>query len=264
MRYDPPKPKLKLLNRRRFLLASCLALPPLAALDATALEPTELKITSQKLSRGPGACRFLHFSDLHFKGDRAYMTEVVRTINRLSPEFVCFTGDIVEHLPFLPEALQYIEQIKSPVYGIQGNHEYLCGARDEVIAPSFARTGGAWLANRDQLICGGRINLIGMSCLAPALAPPQAGRKNILLMHYPMRVEKLDGHRYDLILAGHSHGGQVRLPFIGPLFLPREVGRYDYGLYDTPAGTLYVSAGIGCIGRMIRFNCRPEVTLFEV
>jgi predicted MPP superfamily phosphohydrolase len=264
MTCDNDKPKTKLMSRRGFLLASCLALPPVALLDATEIEPTELKITTKKLANGSASCRFLHFSDLHFKGDRAYTAQLVKTINGLSPDFVCFTGDIVENLPFLKEALGFIEQIKSPVFGVQGNHEFLCGATDAEIAPSFAKTGGAWLSNREQLICGERVNLIGVACVAPSLIPPRAGVKNILLVHYPMRVEKQEGHRYDLILAGHSHGGQVRLPLIGPLFLPRGVGPYDYGLYNTPAGTLYVTSGIGCMGGTIRFNCRPEVTVFEI
>ena len=68
----------------------------------------------------------------------------------------------------------------------------------------------------------------------------------------------------DLVLAGHSHGGQVRLPWLGALVRPQHVGPYEMGWYSTPAGPLYVNPGIGCLGFDVRFNCRPEVAVFEV
>ena len=84
-------------------------------------------------------------------------------------------------------------------------------------------------------------------------------------MHYPAQVKRLGGQNFDLILAGHSHGGQVRLPFYGALFLPSRVDEYNLGLFPTKAGPLYVNAGIGYIGENnFRFNCRPEITLIEM
>ena len=74
-------------------------------------------------------------------------------------------------------------------------------------------------------------------------------------------ADRLGEARFDLILAGHSHGGQVRLPFYGALVLPWGVGRYDLGLFDTPGGPLYVNAGIGTYYFPYRFNCRPEVAV---
>ncbi len=78
---------------------------------------------------------------------------------------------------------------------------------------------------------------------------------------YPELADRLDGARFDLIMAGHSHGGQVRVPFFGPLFLPWGVGRYDLGRFETAGGPLYVNAGIGTYHLPLRFNCRPEITL---
>ena len=88
--------------------------------------------------------------------------------------------------------------------------------------------------------------------------------KNILLMHYPAWVKQLDDGPFDLILAGHSHGGQVRIPFYGPLIVPHMVDEYDLGLFQTAAGPLYVNPGIGWYPVPIRFNCRPEITVFEI
>jgi predicted MPP superfamily phosphohydrolase len=128
----------------------------------------------------------------------------------------------------------------------------------------FVNFGGGWLPNREQAVCGGKINLIGLPCKRPKLIRPRAGMMNILLLHFPLWTEELDPVKYDLVLAGHSHGGQVRLPWIGPLFLPPAVGRYDYGEYVSPMGPLHVSSGIGCIGTNIRFNCPPEIVVYEV
>jgi predicted MPP superfamily phosphohydrolase len=88
--------------------------------------------------------------------------------------------------------------------------------------------------------------------------------RNVFLMHYPAWIEKLGGRRFDLVLAGHSHGGQVRLPFYGPVFVPFGVDRYDLGLFRTSAGPLYVNPGLGWYPVPIRFNCRPEITVFEI
>jgi hypothetical protein len=87
--------------------------------------------------------------------------------------------------------------------------------------------------------------------------------KNILLIHYPAWAKEFK-EKFDLILAGHSHGGQVRLPFYGALIVPFSVDEYDLGLFQTKAGPLYVNAGIGWFPYPIRFNCRPEITVVEI
>jgi uncharacterized protein len=91
------------------------------------------------------------------------------------------------------------------------------------------------------------------------LTAPRASRQ-ILLLHYPAVANGLAG-RFDLILAGHSHGGQIRLPVVGALIVPKGVGAYDHGYYETPGGPLYVNAGIGTYRIPFRWNCRPEITL---
>jgi predicted MPP superfamily phosphohydrolase len=96
------------------------------------------------------------------------------------------------------------------------------------------------------------------------LPPLQSGVQNILLQHYPAWVKKLGDRKFDLILAGHSHGGQVRIPFYGPIFLPFAVDEFDLGLFETDWGPLYVNPGIGWFPVPYRFRCRPEVTVIEI
>ena len=204
------------LTRRRFLGLGLCALPAVAGLDGRFAEPTWLRVTHFDLYPQP-TNRFVHFSDLHYKGDAEYAAKVVRTINALEPEFVCFTGDLVEDARFAPAALDFIRQIQRPVYGCPGNWDYGSRADFREYEKAFRATGGGWLEDRSFVLEKQSIELIGMGLRGVhALAEPQAVRR-ILLIHYPTQADRLDGRRYDLILAGHSHGGQVRLPFYGAL-----------------------------------------------
>ncbi|HZL77296.1 MAG TPA: metallophosphoesterase [Candidatus Limnocylindrales bacterium] len=254
------------INRRKFIASVLLATPCAVVADAKLVEPTWLKVSHQKVGSKP-AHRFVHFSDLHHKGDRRYLESVVKTINSLAPDFVCFTGDIIEEEKFLPEALEVLSGIKSPMFGVPGNHDYWSKVAFEPIQKCFSVTGGAWLMDERREIAGGKINLIGITCshANQAMVPLNLRTKNILLMHYPAWVKKLGNQKFDLMLAGHSHGGQVRIPFYGPLIVPFAVDEYDLGMFQTKSGPLYVNSGIGYIFNYnFRFNCRPEITAFEI
>ena len=254
------------ISRRAFLAAGLLAAPCVVVADAGWLEPQWVKIRRLRLAQGKPGLRFVHFTDLHHKGDRAHTQSVVDMINSLKPDFVCFTGDIMEEGKFLPEALEILSGIKAPMYGVPGNHDYWSRAPFGDISKCFAATGGGWLVDERCVIAGEKINLVGMARLGPAHPLPSTdpGMKNILLMHYPAWVKLLRGQKFDLMLAGHSHGGQVRIPFYGPIMVPYGVDEYDLGLFQTEAGPLYVNPGIGWYPVPIRFNCRPEITVIEI
>ena len=262
--------KLNKFSRRRCLAAfgAALVCAPFASVaDAKWLEPTWLKIRRVRICDGKPAHRLVHFSDLHHKGDRKYLQTVVDVINSLAPDFVCFTGDIVEEEKFLPEALEAISQIKSPTFGVPGNHDYWSRISFAPVLKSFGATGGAWLLDEARITADDRINIVGASCTRPPQfsPPPNPATKNLMLFHYPARVKQLAGRKYDLILAGHSHGGQVRIPFYGAPVLPYGVDEYDMGLFQTKSGPLYVNPGIGYIYTYnFRFNCRPEITVIEI
>jgi predicted MPP superfamily phosphohydrolase len=261
--------KLRKFSRRRFLLAMALATPGVLVADARLCEPTWLKTRRIRLTDGTPTHRFVQFTDLHYKGDREFTLEMVKQINALAPDFVCFTGDLIEEAKFLTEALELISQIKSPIYGVPGNHDYWSHASFGEFAKSFAATGGAWMLDQQRVIAGGKVNLIGAACVSyshryrQATFPVRTDAKNILLAHYPAWVTRLE-QKFDLILAGHSHGGQVRIPFMGPVMVPFGVDEYDMGMFKTASGPLYVNPGIGWYPVPIRFNCRPEITVFEV
>ena len=254
-------------SRRKFLVATLLATPTAALADAVWLEPTWLKTRHLRLGNGRPQHRFVHFTDLHHKGDTKYLKAVIARINALAPNFVCFTGDLVEEQSFLAETLEFLSGIKAPLYGVPGNHDYWSKVSFDPIRQCFQATGGDWLLDKQHQFPGSRINLIGITCnhATQAKIPLDSSLANILLMHYPAWVNNLNGQKFDLMLAGHTHGGQVRIPFYGPIIVPFATDKYDLGLYQTPNGPLYVNPGIGYIyGYSFRFNCRPEVTLIEI
>lgn len=233
--------------------------------EAVAWEPEWLKIQKLKLPADAGI-RFVHFTDVHHKGDRAFLLRVIQTINELKPDFACFTGDLVEEAEFLPEALEIFREIKCPLYGIPGNHDYWADVDFDLVKESFSAAGGSFLMDQecDFAIRGTPIHLSGITCTSGYRPQPRAGAKNILLAHYPGAVDKFNDLRFDITLAGHSHGGQVRLPLVGALVLPSGVGNYDMGKFETPCGPLYVNPGIGYFYANVRFRCRPELTLFTM
>jgi len=250
--------------------------PALVAADARGLEPKWLTTRHVRIGNRT-THRVVHFTDVHHKGDRAYLQAVVTQINALSPDFVCFTGDLIEETRHLAEALELFAGIKSPVYGVPGNHDYWSNAPFDGIAKCFAGTGGAWLLDQQQVTGDGKFSIIGATCLKwqPTFAGATGSSsqtsihanpttRNILLMHYPSWVKKLGGQKFDLVLAGHSHGGQVCLPLYGPVYVPFGVDEYARGLFHTDAGPLYVNPGIGWFPVPIRFNCRPELTVFDI
>jgi hypothetical protein len=253
-------------SRRRFLAAALLTAPTLAVAEAIWVEPEWVKTRHVRLSNRKPTHRVVHFTDVHHKGDRAYLEGVVRKINALSPDFVCFTGDLIEETRYLPEALEILARIKSPLYGVPGNHDYWSKAPWAGIAECLASTGGAWLLDQQRVTRDGQFSIIGATCRSSKQPPIHANptTRNIFLMHYPSWVKKLGGQKFDLLLAGHSHGGQVWLPIYGPVYVPFGVDEYVRGLFHTDAGPLYVNPGLGWFPWPIRFNCRPEITVFDI
>ena len=249
-------------SRRKFL-AGTVALPALAAAEALAFEPAWLKIERIRLNQAPRH-RFIHVTDIHHKGDSEYLKKVVEAINRQKPDFVCFTGDLVEEAEFATEALNILSQVQAPLYGIPGNHDFWSDMDFAAAKAVFAASGGQWLMDQDMELRDGAVRLIGITGTDAAAFTAKPGVKNILLSHYPSGVDAFQSTRFDLILAGHSHGGQVRLPWYGALIVPSGVGKYQLGMYETHAGPLYVSSGIGYFYMNVRFCCRPEIVVFQL
>jgi len=254
------------ISRRNFIRLGVYSIPALGLIDTFLIEPEWLYLKKIQLSQEKISKRIIHITDIHYKGDRKYLKRIVDRINGLGADLVCFTGDIVEEKKYLPAALDLLSKIKCPLYGVPGNHDYWSEVSFKEISECFKATGGAWLVDNIQMTKDQQVTILGSARQNTDILKIKAaeGTKRILLTHYPEFVDKLNQATFNLILAGHSHGGQIRLPFWGALIVPYGVGKYDRGLYLTKSGPLYVNPGIGTWYLPIRFNCRPEITIIEI
>lgn len=253
-----------LLNRRQFLSILLTAIPGASIAHGVTREPDRLRISRNTLNITGTSLRFVHFSDLHYRGDSALTRKVTEEIRRLKPRFACFTGDLIDTPDHREGAFAFIRSLSCPVYAVPGNHDYQSGVPFKEFAEAFSATGGGWLENGNLLVPDTDLELVGLANGDRRMIPPVLSKNRIMLTHYPQAVDKIGDNTFTAILAGHSHGGQVRLPFYGSIYLPPGVGRYDLGSFLTPAGPLHVNAGIGTSGSLpVRFFCPPELSLFQ-
>lgn len=221
------------------------------------IEPHWLCIRRIDLSTHP-TVRVIHITDIHYDGDNAYLKRVVAAVNGVDADVVCFTGDLIEESAFEKEALQILKGINKPLYGIVGNHDQWALKSFDRFRESFRLTGGDLLTNQVVLMPSVHVALMSLAGVSVPV-PPEYRR--VLLEHAPGVVGRLQGMKFDLVLVGHTHGGQARIPFAGKSFLPVDLGAYDVGLFQTQCGPLYVNPGIGTYHWKVRFLCRPEVTV---
>lgn len=216
--------------------------------------------------RSPPRVRLVHLTDIHYQGDRAYLERIVELTNAATADMVCFTGDLLEQFKYLDEALHALSGVNKPMYGVPGNHDCWDESAEAKVSACFRATGGRWLRDECVVALDGRVEIVGSTGRMQALpvAARAADAVCILLVHYPLAVKKLADEPFDLILAGHTHGGQVRFPGLGPLADFPGIGEYDRGLFDTAAGPLYVNPGVGTYHFRIRFCCRPEIAVVEL
>ena len=254
--------RLSLINKRNKLRIMVYGLMLLLIAYIFRIEPKWIVIKNIVLSSNP-THNLVHITDIHFTGDKSYLNEIVNKINEISPDFVCFTGDLVDNNNDLKKALSILKKIRCPIFGVPGNHEYWSGVSFEEINEAFKSTGGLWLM--DQRIQFKNLEITGMAHeeYNPLPSDNKFSGEKILLTHYPAIVQQITHDKFDLILAGHSHGGQVRLPLLGALKLPYGVGEYEKGLFQTNVGVLYVNSGLGTYGIHMRFLCRPEITIID-
>lgn len=213
----------------------------------------------------------VQISDLHIGGliDQKFVKESVSKINALKPDIVCITGDLIDtSLEYIEDAINELNNIKSKhgIYYILGNHEYFHDVKK--IINFIKHTKLTLLLNENIHVDALKLNIVGvtdligyrMNFLAPDIHKAFRGTnpayKTILLAHQPKFIEELGDFKPDLILSGHTHGGQI-WPFE---YLVRLQQPYVKGLHKLPNKSyIYVNSGIGFWGPPMRLESQAEI-----
>ena len=250
---------------------------------ATKIEPKWIDLSSvslilPRLHLNFDNYRIIQISDIHMG---TWMTpqkleEVVRIINCLQADLITITGDFVTDLkhrtPLHLETNLKNLKAKDGLFAVLGNHDYWTNAKS--IRQVLQNSGVFELKNDVISIFRGksRLNIAGVDDYWENKARlhdvidrlPEQGA-SILLAHEPdFAVISAKSRRFDLQLSGHTHGGQVILPKIGPIVLPMYGRKYPMGLYNIDDMYLYTNRGLGTGKPQIRFNCRPEITMLTL
>jgi uncharacterized protein len=214
----------------------------------------------------------LQLTDWHLFGtpNQRFYEEVAREVKRLSPDLICFTGDLMDDMNCLDWLPGLFGPLKAPLgkFYILGNHDWLLDPRE--IRRMMQDLGWKDVASHATTIHHHGLPLVIGGTERPWMgqhpdlaAGPEAAFR-LLLSHTPDHFHWAQQHRVDLMLSGHNHGGQVVLPFIGPMYTPSLYGvRYSAGCWHEKGTLLYVSRGLAG-GHPVRYNCLPEVTMLTL
>lgn len=241
-------------------------------------EVEHLEMPLPRLEKSFDGYQIAQLTDMHL-GDglsQARLDHVIRKTNDLGADCIVLTGDFVSSDAELQEKklAHSLSKLKAKdgVFAVLGNHDHWANAR--IVRRALRDAGVRELRNDVHVLRRGKAQtfLVGADCPGEGKADiarvvtslPQRGSA-ILLAHEP---DFADGFsllgRFDLQLSGHSHAGQVCLPFLGPIILPRYGRKYPRGQYKVEDMILYTNRGVGSSGIPVRFNCRPEIALFTL
>ncbi|HUK54824.1 MAG TPA: metallophosphoesterase [Candidatus Binatia bacterium] len=252
--------------------------PAPGARGAHRIEVSEFRVPMPGLGRQLDGLRILHLTDIHhglyFSAEA--LLAAVELANSLEPDMVALTGDYVSYSRnFAHSAAELLGGLRAPrgVFAVLGNHDFRVGA--DLLTRALRRSGIEVLRNRHTMLRAGaaELYLAGVddlwfnSNLPRALRDIPRGRPVVLLSHNPRIVAAAAHYSVDLVLSGHTHGGQVRLPFLermrdGDASPSRR--RFHTGWDALGRTRIYISRGIGTIVVPLRLGCPPEMPLFTL
>lgn len=217
--------------------------------------------------------RIVQISDIHYYPftTMELVNRAVEMANQLQPELIVLTGDFIWHeVEAVFELMPSLARLnaKYGVYAGLGNHDLWTDVK--VVTQAITQERLPLLVNQGVPISVGQNTLYlaslddgwsGKPDLTAAMANYPDDAITVLLMHEPdLAPNYAPDKRIQLQLSGHSHGGQVRLPFYGPLILPYLSWKYPMGLYNVSGMWLYTNRGLGTTNVPVRVNCAPEIT----
>jgi len=276
-------------TRRNFLIGTGVTAAGLALYSAEIarheIDIVQRPISIANLPDSFHGYRIVQLSDIHLDEytEPFFLERIVHKVNTLAPDLVLVTGDFITHgsLTFITSrhairrCAEILTTLTAPLrYGCLGNHDVAFDAA--TVINTLHAHGTPVLVNQYLPIerKGDRLWLCAVD--DPGTSYPHLDRALpekpdgpvILLAHEPDYADDVVAHPrgplVDLMLSGHSHGGQIRLPFLGPLILPPMAEKYPEGHYLFDRMQLYVNRGIGTTGFPIRLGARPEITVLEL
>lgn len=248
------------------------------------LETKEYAIYDKNLPSGFDGIKIVHFSDLHYNRaiTSAKVDKIIEEINLINPDIVVFTGDLIDKdmiitdsdYEYLTKAFKRINS-KYGKFSILGNHDY--DEMDKVI-DVFNNSGFKYLENSYEIIYNDKNDKIfigGIGNVSYDLDDIDKTMEyfnsnddidyKVMLLHEPDISKKIvEDYNVSLILAGHSHNGQVRLPLIGALYTPPGAKEYYDEHYVVDGANLYISSGIGVSTVNYRFWNRPSINFYRI
>jgi predicted MPP superfamily phosphohydrolase len=218
--------------------------------------------------------RVLHVTDLHITEElpAEYYARIQRTIAAQDPDILVFTGDYISlgrRLPLLAEWLAGVPRARLGNYAVLGNHDHWLDG-GEKIAEAFTHGGVTMLGGRCTgvgepgtpavRLCGTEVPW-GPGLDAATIAAEAPGTTPLLVLsHTPDNVYPMNELGASAVFAGHTHGGQMRVPVLGAIIIPSAYGRrFDVGHFNVEGTHLYVSAGVGADHPPLRIYCPPEI-----
>lgn len=248
---------------------------------------TEVKITSNKIPSSFKGFKILQISDLHNKKFRDNQETLIQKVKSINPNIIAITGDLIDSKSYDPEvSMELIRELvkKYPVYFVTGNHEKWSGKYND-LEKELKQHHVTVLRNEHVSIqIGGQdIHILGIDDpefvtgnrdegnvvkdeIIKAKFEMQPDTYNVLLSHRPEFLTEYADEQIDLVLSGHAHGGQIRLPFIGGLVAPNQgvLPTYTAGLYEKQNTSMVVSRGLGNSIIPQRIFNRPELVVVQL
>jgi len=270
----------QLFNSRYFLIVHIFAIAGiLCFIDGFFIEPgwievKRIELETDKLKNT--SLRVVLFSDTHCETKARNEQKLIEIVNSLKPDVIVFTGDMLNAPEALPLFQNTLKQLQAPLgkFAVTGNYDihldFVLTKRNLFFDTGFEGLSAETVAVKKE---GETFYITGFNVPYPEnfqaiLRDVPSDRFSILLYHHSDLAESLKGLNVDLYLSGHTHGGQVRLPFYGaPVTLSKFGKKYEAGLYAIGQTKLYVNRGIGLENKpapKVRFLCRPEITVFEI
>lgn len=239
----------------------------------------EYKILNTKITDDYHGLKIVHMSDIHYGstiGEKE-LKKIIDKINFLKPDIVVLTGDLIDDRIECDNntLIKYLSQIEARLgkYSISGNHDWPISKYEDIINKSgFININDTYKLIYDSslpIIISG-ISSIRNSTLSKKIVgfneylPNSEAIYSILLVHEPDIINELDLNNYDLVLAGHSHGGQVRIPFIYKKVLPNMAKEYYEEYYKVNNTDLYISSGLGTSGYKLRLFNKPSINFYRL